>query len=592
MNAAGEAPSGPPSRRPFARNATAALWERLRAVLPDSATVRSVRRAPARDLLAGVTVAVVALPLALGFGISSGMGTEAGLATAIIAGVLAAVFGGSDFQVSGPTGAMTVVLVPVVHARGVDGVLMAGLMAGVILVGLGLGRVGGLARLVPMPVVVGFTVGIAAVIALQQVPAALGVPTPEGEKVVTVAARALARFADEPRWTSVAVSAAVAVVVLLGARLRPSVPMSLPAVALATVAVELINVDGVVRVGALPSGLQAPSWGFLDPGMVPELLPAAAAIAALAGLESLLSATVADEMRASSDPGRGSNGAGGWRRHDPDRELFGQGVANLAVPLFGGMPATAAIARTAVNVRSGAASRLSAVIHAVVIAAVVAAAAGLVRYIPLAALAGVLVATAIRMVETDAVRALARAGRGELAVMVLTGAVTLVVDLVVAVAVGLALAGALALRQVAGTARVEHLPFDDDSRPQGPGSGPGTGPAPVTVLRIDGPLSFTAAHRLLPTLEHVHDDSVVLIRMSRVSAVDATGAAALSVALTDLEARGVVPLLSGVRPEHHQTLGAYGITAESGDRRRMFPDAPSALAYARALIPAQPHGPS
>ncbi|NUT52523.1 MAG: SulP family inorganic anion transporter, partial [Saccharothrix sp.] len=297
-----------------------------------------------RDLLAGATVAVVALPLAVGFGVASGLGAASGLVTAIVAGALAAVFGGSSLQVSGPTGAMTVVLVPIVARHGAGGVLTVGLLAGVLLLLLAVAKAGRYLRYVPVPVVEGFTIGIAAVIALQQVPSALGVPAPHEENVVMAAVAALGEFVGAPRWESVVLAVSVALVMLVGARWRPGVPFSLPAVAVATLVAQWASLP-VARIGALPAALPAPSLAFLDLGALWSLLPSAVAVAALAALESLLSAAVADGMSVN-------------QRHDPDRELFGQGVANLVAPLFGGVPATAAIARTAVNVRSGATSRL------------------------------------------------------------------------------------------------------------------------------------------------------------------------------------------------------------------------------------------
>ncbi|MFD0597174.1 SulP family inorganic anion transporter [Catellatospora coxensis] len=337
-------------------------------MLPGRADWATMRRQPRRDLLAGLTVAVVALPLALGFGVSSGLGAAAGLATAIVAGALAALLGGSNLQVSGPTGAMTVVLVPIVHRFGPGGVLTVGLIAGVLLVALALARAGRYVRYVPAPVVEGFTAGIAAVIFLQQVPAALGVPAPEGEKVTAIAWQAVVDFAAQPQWTALALALGVATVMLIGARWKPGVPFSLLAVAAVTVVAVVAHLD-VARIGQLPATLPAPSLGFLDPAAVPMLLTSAVAVAALAALESLLSATVADGMTVG-------------QRHDPDRELFGQGVANLVTPLFGGVPATAAIARTAVNVRTGAGSRLAALTHALVLALIMLAAAPLVAHIP------------------------------------------------------------------------------------------------------------------------------------------------------------------------------------------------------------------
>lgn len=335
---------------------------RLTALLPGRTDLAEIRRNPRRDLLAGLTVAIVALPLALGFGVSSGLGAEAGLATAVIAGALAAVFGGSNLQVSGPTGAMTVVLVPIVAEHGPSGVLTVGLMAGVMLVALALLRAGKYMQYVPAPVVEGFTLGIACVIGLQQIPNALGVPKPEGDRVLVVTWRALEAFTKNPNWTAVAFALAVAAVMLVGARWRPTVPFSILAVIAATVVAQVAGLDAAKPIGDLPSGLPAPSLAFLDVGALGSLLAPAAAVAALAALESLLSASVADGMTVG-------------QKHDPDRELFGQGLANIAAPLFGGVPATGAIARTAVNVRTGAGSRLAALTHAAILAVIVFAAA-------------------------------------------------------------------------------------------------------------------------------------------------------------------------------------------------------------------------
>jgi SulP family sulfate permease len=407
----------------------------LRRLLPQRADWLAVRRSPRRDLLAGVTVAVVALPLALAFGVTSGLGAQAGLVTAVVAGAVAAVFGGSNLQVSGPTGAMTVVLVPVVQRFGAAGVLMVGALAGLILIGLAVARLGRYVRYLPTPVIEGFTAGIAVVIALQQVPAALGVAGAEGDRVWAVAADAVAIFLRAPHPAPILVALGVAALMLLGARWRPGVPFSLLGVAMATVLAETAPVD-LARIGALPTGLPSPTLDFLDPGAVGTLLPSALAVAALAGLESLLSATVADGMTVNE-------------RHDPDRELFGQGLANLVTPLFGGIPATAAIARTAVNVRAGAGSKLASLTHAVALAVIVLVAAPLVSRIPLAALAGVLLATTVRMVEAGSLWALARSTRGDALVLVLTLAVTVIFDLVTAVAVGIGVAVVVALRAVA-----------------------------------------------------------------------------------------------------------------------------------------------
>ncbi|WP_329391207.1 SulP family inorganic anion transporter [Streptomyces sp. NBC_01716] len=538
---------------------------RLVALLPGRTDLAETRRDPRRDLLAGLTVAIVALPLALGFGVSSGLGAEAGLATAVVAGALAAVFGGSNLQVSGPTGAMTVVLAPIVAAHGPSGVLTVGLMAGCMLVALAVLRAGKYMRYVPAPVVEGFTLGIACVIGLQQVPNALGVPQPEGDRVLVVTGRALREFAGNPNWTSVAFALAVAAVMLLGARLRPTIPFSILAVIAATVVAQAAGLDAARPIGDLPSGLPAPSLSFLDPGALSSLLAPAVAVAALAALESLLSASVADGMTVG-------------QKHDPDRELFGQGLANMAAPLFGGVPATGAIARTAVNVRTGASSRLASLTHAAILAVIVFAAAPLVSRIPLAALAGVLLATAIRMVEVGSLRAMAGATRSDALILVVTAAATLALDLVYAVLIGLVVAGALALRAVAMQARLDQVPLDrgDHSAEEH-----ALLAEHIVAYRIDGPLFFAAAHRFLLELAEVADVRVVILRMSRVTTIDATGALVLKDVVEKLNRRGVVVMTSGIRAGQRQVLDSVGalemLRTEGGE----YASTPEAIRGAR-----------
>ncbi|SFG69679.1 SulP family inorganic anion transporter [Streptomyces mirabilis] len=551
---------------------------RLAALLPGRTDLAEIRRDPRRDLLAGLTVAIVALPLALGFGVSSGLGAEAGLATAVIAGALAAVFGGSNLQVSGPTGAMTVVLVPIVAEHGPSGVLTVGLMAGVMLVALALLRAGKYMQYVPAPVVEGFTLGIACVIGLQQVPNALGVPKPEGDRVLVVTWRALEAFAKNPNWTAVAFALAVAAVMVVGARWRPAIPFSILAVIAATIVAQVAGLDAAKPIGDLPSGLPAPSLAFLDPGALGSLFAPAVAVATLAALESLLSASVADGMTVG-------------QKHDPDRELFGQGLANIAAPLFGGVPATGAIARTAVNVRTGAGSRLAALTHAAVLAVIVFAAAPLVSRIPLAALAGVLLATAIRMVEVGSLKAMVKATRSDALILALTAVATLALDLVYAVIIGLAVAGALALRAVAQQARFDQVPLD---RGDHGAEEHALLAEHIVAYRIDGPLFFAAAHRFLLELTDVADVRVVILRMSRVSTMDATGALVLKDAVQKLNRRGIVVLASGIRPGQRQVLDSVGALDLLRVEGREYATTPEAIRGAHdylemaGILPAAP----
>jgi sulfate permease, SulP family len=544
---------------------------RIQDVLPNTATLGTMRRSPRRDVVAGLTVAVVALPLALGFGITSGAGARAGLVTAVIAGALAAVFGGSNFQVTGPTGAMTVVLVPIVHRYGIEGVLTVGSMAGVILVALALLRAGRAMAYVPVPVIEGFTLGIAGVIGLQQIPGALGVRTPSGNNPAVVAAKAVGDFAKQPHLTSITVALAVAAAMLIGARLRPAMPFSLLAVVAATAAVWGLGL-ATATIGHLPSGLSAPSASFFQAAHVGALLPSAFAVAALAALESLMSASAADAMSVSE-------------RHDSNRELFGQGLANIAAPLFGGVAATGAIARTAVNVRTGAASRLASLIHAGVLAVIVFAAAPLVSHVPRAALAGVLIATAVRMVEVGSIRALAKASRGEAGILALTAAVTLISTLVNAVIVGMLVAAVLAVTKVSRAARLEQVPLHADLPPvDHHEQEQALLSEHIVAYRIDGPLLFAAAHRFLLELTEAADVRVVILRMSRISVIDSSGARVLADAIDKLTRRGVLVLVSGIRPEHRRPLDALGTLDGLHEAKHVFTSTPEAIAFAHETL--------
>ncbi|MFI5783860.1 SulP family inorganic anion transporter [Nocardia sp. NPDC051570] len=541
------------------------------ALLPRFSDWKPALRSPGADLLSGLVVALVALPLALGFGISSGLGAAAGMTTAIVAGAVAAVFGGSRFQVSGPTGAMTVVLVPIVHRYGGGGVLEVGLLAGFVLVALAVAGVGRAVRYMPAPVIEGFTAGIAVVIALQQFPAALGISHAAGEKVWKSAYDAVRQYISQPHHLTLATALMVAAVVLIGGRYLPKLPFALLAVAAATTVARIFELD-LTPIGQIPSGLPAPTIGFVHISELGSLIAPALAVAALAALESLLSATAADAMAVGT-------------RHNPDRELLGQGLANIAAPLFGGVPATGAIARTAVNVRSGARTRLAALTHAVVLAAVIYLAAPLVADIPVAALAGVLLATTVRMVETASLAAIARASRADGVIMVVTFAVTVALDLVTAVAVGVGIAIVLALRAVAKEARLQQIPLKDTAE----------GISQLTeehqllhdhivAYRIDGPLFFAAAHRFLLELAQIGDVRVVILRMSHISTIDTTGALVLKDAISKLEHRHITVLMSGLRADHRRRLAPFGALPAGGDAH-LFDHTPDAIAYAHGRIP-------
>lgn len=517
--------------------------------------------------MAGVTVGIVALPLALAFGITTGLGADVGLVTAIVAGLVAAVFGGSNVQVSGPTGAMAVVLVPIVHQYGREAVFVVGMMAGALIVIAAIARAGRLLAYMPWPVIEGFTIGIAVIILLQQVPAVLGVAKPDGENAALIAGRAVIDAFQHGQAETLVLVAFVVGVMLVASRLHHALPGSLLAVVGATVCAEIAGWS-VPRIGALPASLPLPSFPGVSFDKASGLLSAAFAVAALAALESLLSAKVADGM---ADTGR----------HDPDRELFGQGIANLVTPLFGGMPATGAIARTAVNVRAGGRTRVSAIVHSLILILVVFIGGDVISRIPLAALAGVLIVTAVRMVEIPNVRAVLRSTRSDALVLTLTTLATIAFDLILAVELGVAVAVILALRNVARTSTVVSEPVDNEV----------DGDTEAALLhehivtyRLDGALFFGASQRFLTELSDIGAAQVVILRLPQLQIVDATGAQALAELTTALERRGVTVLIKGPRPEHLRVLREVGVFDGLAHKAHLFESLDDAVAHARLHV--------
>jgi SulP family sulfate permease len=319
-------------------------------------------------------------------------------------------------------------------------------------------------------------------------------------------------------------------------------------------------------IGTLPHSLPAPAIPGLDAATLGGLLLPALTVAALAAIESLLSARVAAGL---ADTGP----------YDPDRELVGQGLASVAAGLFGGMPATGAIARTAVNVRSGAATRLAAITHSAVLLLVVLVVAGPVGTIPLAALSGVLMVTAVRMVHAATVRSILRSTRADAFAFVLTAIVTVSVDLIVAVVIGMVAAGVFALRSLARATGVHREPIAGDPHP---------GDERIAIIRLDGPLFFAASDRVLGAVTTLDGVSVVILRMSQLELVDATGAHILSEIVHRLEARGVTVLIKGVREGHTELFRAVGVLAALRDHRHLFDDLPAAIAHARSHISREP----
>ena len=534
----------------------------LSSLLPSRRDYAGLRRTWRVDTLAGLTVGVVALPLALAFGVSSGAGAEAGIITAIVAGVVAAIFGGSNVQVSGPTGAMVVVLAPVIASHGMGALALVTLMAGVIVTVAGVLRLGAVVGAIPWPVIEGFTAGIAIIIFLQQVPAAVGSPSVGHETNAGLAAiRALGNATLADAWPTLVIVLAVAAIMVGLRRFGTRVPASMLAIVVVTVGAKLLGWD-VPVIGELPASLPSPVFPEVSWGQVSALAGPALTIAVLAGIESLLSARVASLH---SDTGR----------YDGDRELVGQGLASIASGLFGGMPATGAIARTAVNVRTGAKTRLAAVVHAVALLVIVMVGATLVSGIPLAALAGILMVTAATMVPAKSVLTVIRTSRASAAVFFVTAGVTVAVDLIYAVVVGVLVAAFFALRSLARSAGVH--------REDLPGH-PVAGDERIALFRIDGALFFAAADRVLDRVSRIEDVNVVILRMSQVQLMDSTGAQVLTELVTSLERRGITVLVKGIRPQHLELATRVGVLSAVRDPKHIFEDLESAVEHARTHI--------
>ena len=539
---------------------------RSRSLWPAREDYRLLPRTWRSDLVAGVTVGIVALPLALGFGVSSGLTVEQGLITAIVAGLLAAVFGGSHVQVSGPTGAMVVVLLPIVASHGAGAIAAVTLLAGLMVMATGMLRLGKVIWIIPWPVIEGFTLGIACIIFLQQVPLITSADPAEPGELSTNALVAAVQslVAADPAhllWALGAVAIVVAVMVL-APRIHPSMPGSLIGIAVVAVLAALLPTP-LARIGAIPASLPAPSLPAVDPALLGVLLPAAATVAALAAIESLLSARVAGSM---ADTGA----------FDPDRELVGQGVASVGASLFGGMPATGAIARTSVSLRAGARTRVASIVHALVLLAVVYVAAGPVGSIPLAALAGVLFMTAIRMVRVATVRSIMRSTRSDAWIFVVTALITVSFDLIWAVLIGVVLAAVVALRAASRSTGVSLERIDAEE--------PSTLDDSIVAVDFRGPLFFVSAERVLETVMAVRGARVVILRLARLERVDASGAQILAEIVRGLERRGVTVLVKGVQTVHEPLFRRVGVLAALRHHEHLFVDFEGALEHARSHV--------
>ena len=384
-----------------------------------------------RDLVAGITVGIVALPLAIGFGITSGMSAQAGISTAIIAGFIAAIFGGSRFQVSGPTGAMTVVLIPVIANNGIEAIPVLGFLAGLIVIAMSVLKLGTIINRIPWAVVEGFTLGISIVIALQQLPMALGVIKGEGERTLQVAINTIKGAIESGiQLETLGILTLTLLVkfnivkIIQRLKLKPYVPASFSALAITTIVVAVMHLD-VAKIGDIPRNIfiwQGANFSFSTSLITPAIL-----IALLAAIESLLSARVADGITHSKE------------KFHPNKELFGQGLASMASSIFGGQPATGAIARNNVNILAGGKTKMAALIHSLFLLTVVLLLSPIFALIPLPAIAGVLIGTSMRILNPQNIREQLRSTWQGVSTYIVTAVVTITVDLIWAIFIGIAL---------------------------------------------------------------------------------------------------------------------------------------------------------
>ena len=526
-----------------------------------------------QDLLAGLTVAAVALPLALAFGVASGADAAAGLVTAIIAGVLLGILGGSPYQISGPTGAMSAVLIVLTARYGVEAVWMAGVLAGIVLLLLGIFRLGRVVSLIPAPVISGFTSGIALIIAFGQIDNALGIKTPPAENVIAKLEYYFAHGVT-PNWFAVTITLLSMGVMLLWPRLKgvERIPGSLAAIVIATLVV-ILTAQDVPTIGAIPRTILLENrldvrnlpWGTL-----PHLIVPAISVAALGAIESLLCGAVAGNMT-------------GIRLHN-NVELAAQGIGNIIIPFFGGVPATAAIARTSVNVKSGGVTRLSSVIHGVTLLLAALLLAGIIGRVPLAALAGVLMVTAWRMNEWHAIHFFfSKRLKHAMLAFTITLVATVLLDLTQAIVIGFGISTLIFVAQMSDL-HITRSPVDATRLTQaGRRFVPPDGP--LAVYYLSGPLFFAAARKLVEEVEAQDTaDATLIFSLRGVPLIDATGIEVLR----EIQARqakgGGNLLLASVQPRVDSLLQRSGFVDLVG-RECIFWSADRAILSLGAELP-------
>ena len=526
-----------------------------------------------QDLNAGVTVGIIALPLAIGFGIASGVTPAQGLWSAIVGGFLVSFLGGSKLQIAGPTGAFVPVLSAIVAAHGYTGLALATMMAGVMLIAMGWLKLGRLLKYIPFPVIAGFTTGIAVIIFAGQVPGFLGLKLSPHEHTPGLVGDIIMHL-SATQWQTLAIGLLALVIVFAWPKVTTKVPASLLAIIVATGLATWLGWP-VATIGSKFGGIPAgwPGWHFPEISLshLRELMGPAFTIAALGGIESLLSATVADGMADT--------------KHDSNQELMGQGIANVLTPLVGGFAVTGAIARTAANIRSGAASPLSGIIHALVLLVFVLIAAPLAAKIPIAALSAVLMAVAVRMAEWDTFGEVWRASRSDFGVLITAFLLTVMFDLTIGVGAGLVMAAVMFLRRMESLTEVQHLTAENDTEHSGSHAVKGKDvPEGVVLFRFDGPLFFAAAEKLEAALRgHGGRPRIIILRMRHVPMMDSTGLRALEVAWEKMHRDKVTVLLTAVQPQPLKMLKQVGLYEQiSADN--FCTDIDAALERAKQLL--------
>lgn len=528
------------------------------------------------DLTSGLIVGIVALPLAIAFAVASGVTPDKGLVTAIVAGFLISLLGGSRVQIGGPTGAFIVIVYGIIARDGLGVLMLSTMLAGLFLIGFGLLRLGSVIKFIPDPVIVGFTSGIAVTIFSTQIKDAFGLGLAHTPEHFLSKWHAYFAYLDTANLWAVGIAALTLAIILVGKRLFPKVPGSLAAILVSTALVGVFSLPVETigsRFGDLPASfsLAWPEFGFSD---LARCVQPAFTIALLCAIESLLSAVVADGMISDE--------------HDSNTELIAQGAANLVTPLFGGIPATGAIARTVTNVKSGGRTPVAGLAHAATLLAITLLFGRYAKLIPMSCLAGILIVVAYNMSEWRSFISVLRSSMYEIVVLLATFFLTILIDLTVAIEIGMVLAAFLFIQRMArlGTVFSVSVPGGRERRDGAALPDPDGLPSGVDVFEISGPFFFAAARQYQQVLQSLGADSrAVIIRMRHVPFVDATGIRTFRQAIQFMQSSGRVVLLSGVRPAVLRDLRRYGIADLVGENH-IFSVFDAAVACVRAIAAA------